>query len=712
MQICQNSNCSNPFNSDGNRFCTSCGGNSFGTLFKNRYRINRLLGEGGFGKTYEARDIDRLDAPCVIKQFVPQVQGTSALKKAAEMFKEEAKRLFELGENHPQIPRLVAYFEQGLNLYLVQEFIAGDTLAAEMQQHAFNEIQIRELLADLLPILQFIHERNVIHRDIKPENIIRRGYDRKLVLIDFGGAKQVTQTTLARQGTGIYTIGYAPLEQMQGYAYPASDLYALGATCARLITRCLPLQDPYGNLADALYDVREARWLWRERVKEQGLSISDDLGRVIDKLLKHFVGERYQSAAEVLQDLQAPQISNVPPTIPIVNPSTNNAQAYNFWGLDKAQRQDYQGAITDFNRALQVDPNYFEAWCNRGHAYLQIGQYDAALADYDRALTINPSFAEALQGREKILSMQRRTIPAQSPPQFQQAVFAYSLNGHSQLVRSVAFSRNSQTLISSSNDKTIKIWNLQTGKLQSVLNETGIWIVTAIAPDNQTVVSGSSDNTIKIWHLNANKPQRILRGHSDLINSLSVSPNGQTIVSGSRDKTIRSWQLETGNLQQTLPVNAGFIYTTAISPDGKFLISAGSDKVIKIWQLDNGQLLHTITGNPGFVRAVAVSSTLQIIASGGFGSTINLWNLHTGQPQQRLEGHQGLIQCLAITPDGQTLISGSSDRTIKIWNLKTGKLLQTLTGHTASILSVDISSDGRNLASAGEDKTIRIWQAA
>ncbi|OUL35916.1 hypothetical protein BV372_09340 [Nostoc sp. T09] len=711
MQICQNPNCSNPFNLDGNRFCTSCGSNSFGVLFKNRYRINRLLGEGGFGKTYEARDIDRLDAPCVIKQFVPQVQGTGALKKAAEMFKEEARRLFELGENHPQIPRLVAYFEQGLNLYLVQEFISGETLSEELQQHTFSEIQIRELLADLLPILQFIHDRNVIHRDIKPENIIRRAYDRKLVLIDFGGAKQVTQTTLARQGTGIYTIGYAPLEQMQGYAYPASDLYALGATCARLLTRCLPLQDAYGNLADTLYDVNEARWLWRERLKEQGLSISNDLGHILDKLLKHFVKERYQTAAEVLQDLQN-TTSSVPPTIPIFSQSTANAQAYNFWGLDKVQRQDYQGAITDFNQALQINPSYIEAWSNRGNVYFQMGKYDAALADFDRVLSINPNFVEAIQGREKIIAMQRHHTPVQSQPQFQQAAFAYALSGHSQLVRSVAFSRNYPTLISSSNDKTIRTWNLQTRKVQGVLYETGLWVVAAIAPNGQTLVSGSSDKTIKVWHLGASKPQRVLRGHFDLINSLSISPNGQILVSGSRDKTIRIWQLETGNLQQTLPAQSGFVYTTAISPDGKFLVSAGSDKAIKIWQLDNGELLRTITDNPAFVRAVAISSVRQIIASGGYGATINLWNFYTGQLQQRLEGHNGLIQSLIVTPDGQTLISGSGDRTIKIWSLQTGKLLQTLTGHTASVLALDISPDGQTLASAGEDKTIRIWQAS
>ncbi|MBD2431470.1 MULTISPECIES: bifunctional serine/threonine-protein kinase/formylglycine-generating enzyme family protein [Fischerella] len=314
MQVCQSSDCSNPFNPDGNRFCISCGSNNFGNLLKNRFRVQEVIGEGGFGKTYLAQDVDRLDAACVIKQFFPQVQGTAARTKAAELFKEEAKRLFELGENHSQIPRLLAYFEQGSSLYLVQEFIEGETLLSYLKHKAFSETEIWGLLFDLLPVLQFVHEHSVIHRDIKPENIIRRKSDSKLVLIDFGGAKQVTQTSLARQGTGIFTIGYAPSEQMAGYATPASDLYALGATCVRLLTRCLAVQDAYGTLHDPLYDVVNAQWLWREILNEQGVKISEKLETILDKLLKHFVKERYQSAAEVLRDLNA-TTSSVDPTI-------------------------------------------------------------------------------------------------------------------------------------------------------------------------------------------------------------------------------------------------------------------------------------------------------------------------------------------------------------------------------------------------------------
>jgi formylglycine-generating enzyme required for sulfatase activity len=315
MQICQNPNCSNPFNADGNRFCITCGQSSFGKLLRNRYRVLRLLGEGGFSKTYAAEDADRLDAPCVIKQFFPQIQGTGQRTKAAEFFKEEAFRLYELGENHSQIPRLLAYFAQGSSLYLVQEFIQGKTLLEEVKEQPFDEKKIRQLLTNLLPVLEFIHSSNVIHRDIKPENIIRRDTDGNLVLIDFGGAKQVTQTSIARQATVIYTMGYAPSEQMAGFACPASDLYALGVTCVRLLTQCLPIQDAYGQIKDPLYDAMNAQWLWQEYVKSHGIPISEDLSKILDKLLKHLASERYQSAAEVLNDLKSAKTVIIEPEI-------------------------------------------------------------------------------------------------------------------------------------------------------------------------------------------------------------------------------------------------------------------------------------------------------------------------------------------------------------------------------------------------------------
>lgn len=324
MLICQVPNCSNPFNVEGNITCTSCGGSDFGKLLRNRYRVLNLLGEGGFSKTYAAVDVDRLDAPCVIKQFFPQVQGTKSRAKAAQLFREEAFRLYDLGENHWQIPRLLAFFEQGSSLYLVQELIEGQTLLDELNNSIFDEDKIRKILTDLLPVVDFIHTNKVIHRDIKPENIIRRNSDGKLVLIDFGGAKQVTQTSLARQATVLYTIGYAPAEQMAGFVFPASDLYALGVTCVRLLTKCLPLPDDSGQFDDRIYDAMNGEWLWRNILQEKGISISEQLGRVLDKLLQHLVKDRYQSAAEVLKDLTENLTENLPKKI---TPQINSGQS-------------------------------------------------------------------------------------------------------------------------------------------------------------------------------------------------------------------------------------------------------------------------------------------------------------------------------------------------------------------------------------------------
>ncbi|MHC5735290.1 protein kinase domain-containing protein [Nostoc sp.] len=300
MLYCSNLSCSNPFNSDDNKFCIKCG-QTLTLLLRNRFRVIRLLGEGGFSRTYEARDADKIDEPCIIKQFVPQFEGMAALEKATELFKQEAKRLYDLGE-HPQIPRLIAYFEQDKRLYLVQELIQGQNLLQELhQQGAFSEEKIKQLLTDLLPILKFIHERGVIHRDIKPENIMRR-LDGKLILIDFGVSKQITKTFVG-VATTVGTPGYTPIEQMRGQVFPASDLYSLGVTCIRLLTQCLPKTDGSDELYDALRDC----WIWRKYLPQ---SITPDLGQVLDKLIQDYVKERYQSVDEVIQALNTDNINS------------------------------------------------------------------------------------------------------------------------------------------------------------------------------------------------------------------------------------------------------------------------------------------------------------------------------------------------------------------------------------------------------------------
>ena len=310
MSYCLNASCPSPQNPSGNNFCRTCGSK---LLLKDRYRTIKPIGQGGFGKTFLAVDEDKPSQPrCVIKQFFPQAQGTNTVQKAAELFTQEAVRLDELGK-HPQIPELLAYFSQDSQQYLVQEFIDGKDLAHELAENGvFNEAQVRSLLNDLLPVLQFVHQHQVIHRDIKPENIIRRHRDRQLVLVDFGASKVATGTSLARTGTAIGSAGYSAPEQNIGRAVFASDIYGLGVTCIHLLTSRHPFD---------LFDANEGSWVWRDTCSQP---VSVALGRILDKMLESAINRRYQSATEVLRELNSqtpPTVVNRPtPTLPPTPP--------------------------------------------------------------------------------------------------------------------------------------------------------------------------------------------------------------------------------------------------------------------------------------------------------------------------------------------------------------------------------------------------------
>jgi len=294
MPYCINPICAAPAQSGDGRFCQHCG---TALRLRERYVIQRLIGQGGFGRTFLAADGARSHAPCVIKQFLPAAQDTATYEKASHLFLREALRLNDLGQ-HPQIPDLWAYFEQGHQQFLVQEFVDGVDLEQELgETGTFDEAKILALLQELLPVIAFIHQHQVIHRDIKPANIIRRRAEAiaapppPLVLVDFGAAKIATATALARTGTVIGSAGFVSPEQLGGKAEFASDLYSLGVTCIYLMTGV----DPF-----TLYSFAEDGWAWRDYLPAP---VSEPLGTLLDRLIARPLKQRYRTAAEALAAL-------------------------------------------------------------------------------------------------------------------------------------------------------------------------------------------------------------------------------------------------------------------------------------------------------------------------------------------------------------------------------------------------------------------------
>ncbi len=295
MSYCLNPSCPNPENLAETEYCQACGSK---LLLKDRYRVVQTLGQGGFGATFLSKDESLPGFPyCVIKQLRPAVTSGHVMQMARDLFRREAKTLGKIG-NHPQVPRLLDYFEANQEFYLVQEYISGSTLQQEVKDSGpFSEAGVKQFLSEVLPMVQYIHSQQVIHRDIKPANLIRRSEDKKLVLIDFGAVKdQVTpnrtgaseQTALTAYAIG--TPGYAPPEQMAMRPVYASDIYALGVTCIYLLAGKSP--------KDMDYDPATGEILWQDYVH-----VSDNFAEVLKKMLEVSVRHRYQVAGDVLRAL-------------------------------------------------------------------------------------------------------------------------------------------------------------------------------------------------------------------------------------------------------------------------------------------------------------------------------------------------------------------------------------------------------------------------
>ena len=281
---------------------------------------------------------------------------------------------------------------------------------------------------------------------------------------------------------------------------------------------------------------------------------------------------------------------------------------------------------------------------------------------------------------------------------------ANRLTGHSNVVRSVAFSPDGKMIASGSADNTIKIWNLEGRELRTMTGHSNWVDSVAFSPDGKTIASGSDDKTIKLWNLEG-KELCTLTGHSSGVSSIAFSPDGKTIASSSSDKTLKLWNLE-GKELCTLTGHSQLVVSVTFSPDGKTIASGSYDNQIKLWNLE-GKELRTLTGHSNFVSSVAFSPDGKTIASGSYDNQIKLWNLE-GKELRTLTGHSNFVSSVAFSPDGKTIASSSSDRTIKLWNLE-GKELRTLTGHSNFVSSVAFSPDGKTITSGSYDNQIKIW---
>lgn len=383
-------------------------------LIGGRYRVIDCLRKTGFCETYVAQDMQLPGNPrCVVKKLQPQSSEEFVLETARRLFTNEANILYRLS-NHAQIPRLLAHLEVDEHFYLVQEFIEGNDLSQGeiAPNNRWSEEKVKKFLEEVLQILEFVHQHNVIHRDLKPSNLIRRVTDGKIVLIDFGAVKEISNMTLTEGQGNLLTVaigtpGYMPSEQQRGDPRFNSDIYALGMTAIQALTGFHPDQLPRNPQTGEIS--------WRDRSG----NCSNALADLLDKMVCNDFRERYQNVSEVLQDLTHNQTKPKPNPLPPLKPPArrwlwfttlplflgvillapkvwNGIKALNFYnqGNTLINEGKYEEAIDAFDQAVKVKPDFVQAWTNRGFAQGKLGRHLEKFSSCAQATSYQPNFAE------------------------------------------------------------------------------------------------------------------------------------------------------------------------------------------------------------------------------------------------------------------------------------------------------------------------------
>jgi len=247
-----------------------------------------------------------------------------------------------------------------------------------------------------------------------------------------------------------------------------------------------------------------------------------------------------------------------------------------------------------------------------------------------------------------------------------------TLQGHRDMIRSVAFDPRGETLASGSDDRTAKLWEARSGKLLRTLKgHRDVVFSVAFDLESRTLASGSNDGTVKLWDARSGKLLRTLQGHRDAIRSVAFDPRGETLATGSDDSTVKLWDARSGKLLRTLKGHEQFVLSVAFDPQGGTLSSGSLDVTAKLWEVASGELLQTLKGHRDAVDGVAFHPQRGTLASGSADGTVKLWEARSGKLLRTLEGHTGEVSIIAFSPDGRLLASKSHDQTIRLWSCET-----------------------------------------
>jgi WD40 repeat protein len=616
-----------------------------------RYQVLELLGSGGMGAVFKARHL-LMERTVALKVISKDLTDRPA---AVERFRLEVRAAARLA--HPNIVTAYDAEQAGDVHFLAMEYVDGIGLDRALEQRGpFPVAEACRLMRQVALALQHAHERGMVHRDIKPANLLLTP-DGQVKVLDFGLARFVRESApggpLTQLGAVVGTPDYmAPEQALQPQqADIRADLYSLGCTLYHLLAGQPPF--PESNYLEKLMAHQERRPRLVTAFRDD---VPADLARVLDRLLAKGPADRYQTPAEVADDLALFAGDDTP---------TIAASASRQPEVVRHRRWPWAVAAA----ALLLLPAV--GWLG----FLAVS-----------ALRERPEEKKARgAGRE-----------------------VRQFEGNTGLVPAVAFSPDGELAAAGGTDKVVRVWEAATGKLRHSLegNEEDVRAL-AFSPDGRRLASAGGDRTVRLWKLGEDAPLKVLRGHTDKVVAVAFTPDGKRIASGAYDKTIRVWHLDTGEVQ-VLRGHNDKVRSVAFTPDGR-LLSAADDSRLLLWDLTDPQPRLEFA-HPAAAWHVTLSGDGRYAAVACWDKRVYLWDLDRHLPVRNFEGHTQPVFAAVLTRDGRHLLSGGRDRTLRLWDVATGKQLAVYDDHAGEVHGAALTTDGRFALSCGEDKTIRLWK--
>jgi serine/threonine protein kinase len=700
------------------------------------YTIEQVLGHGGFGITYLARDTS-LGALVAIKEFLPgeiaqrddnmrvlpnpDRQAVRDYQAGLKNFVKEAQALAHF--KHPNIVRVLRFLEANGTAYTVMEYEEGQSLADYLKQHGprLDEATILRVFIPILNGLHAVHEAKMLHLDIKPENIYLRR-DGSPLLIDFGSARRAITETKHVQRIAL-THGYAPIEQYpdKGAPGPWTDVYALGAS----MYRCISGKRPDDALSRYSAILKYQTDPLMSAAKIGGKHYQPMLLECIDWTMQIYAKDRPQSARELQDGLMgrrrqggtaAPRsnpMNPLAPPRPATSPVTlgrsvrQNRFRHQLRTLLTAGRWLFTMA---FIGAALIGVNFYwseiRLWwtvLNGTAVSRPAAEHPAATAD----AAVQPPSSTTEAPTKAAATAAAIKAPVIPPPTVPDRTFS----GHKDWVQSLAFSADGKWLASASVDRTIRVWDLSNGAVLGTLRgHEGTINAIVYSSDGKWLASASDDGSVRLWDAFGGGLRNTLRGQGGSMFAVGFSPNGKFLAAAGRDRTVFIWDMESGKRVATLEGHKGDVFALAFTPDGKTLATAGNDKTIRFWNYRSGEESSSLTGHKEAILSLAFSPDGRWLASGDAGQSLRIWDAQTLKHSRTINnfGHSALA--LAFSPDSRWLAVGTADRTVVLLEGDERVLAHTLSGHQDFVQTVALSPDGKLMASGSRDRNIRLWK--